>query len=97
MLFLFVIKLYLTTLADSALGQIRGRHCHPQRAALDHLVEVGPCLPRGMSHEAVAVFQLNPETAVADHIYDAAFGFNAAGSRHVKISGAPSVTSTVCS
>ena len=74
---------------------------HPQ--VITHFHSAQFCLrPTGrMGQKAVAIFQFQPEPAITHSLGHDTFSFDdisaGFGSWHVKISGFPSVTSTVCS
>ena len=52
---------------------------------------------RQMRQKAMPVGQLDPEEPLIQHFHYGTFNFDSTFAGHVKISGSPSVTSTVCS
>src|SRR5213593_1727497 len=82
---------------NPGLRHVEGRHFELHAAADAQGAELLPVAPRRVTQHAVAVGQLHLEQAVGQHLNYCAVEADGIGARHVRISGSPSVTRTVCS
>src|SRR5262249_39999742 len=82
---------------NPALGQIVGRHLYHNSVSWQDTNEMKAHFPTDMGKDFVTALQLDPEHRVRQEFGHFALNFDRVFSRHVRISGSPLVTRTVCS
>lgn len=82
---------------DATLREIVWGHLHHDFVTGKNAYEVQTHFSGNVCENAMPIDQLNSEHGIWQQLDDFPFYFNSVFLGHVKISGAPSVTSTVCS
>ena len=95
--FILLVLVFLVSFHNPSLGKvIRAHFEHYFLAQLRALKQLARG-PRRMTHQPVAILELNSHQSMREHLDYSPPDSDGFGPGHVKISGSPSVTAMVCS